>query len=159
MPGWDSNCVKIINPSFSKEENWVGQAKAWAEIRKAELSIQTDKEIIVKETSLKTPSSLPCCGHHWSGNSQKWDLIPLWLETRARTIKNIPTPFPTFTLFPSLFPKSWDRSTTSNPCASERMMKFRLYKDITKVNNLAKYFKFSGRHVSSTMNTCSRRSL
>lgn len=98
--------MKIINPSFSKEEYWVGLAKAWAEIRQAELSIQTDKQIIVRETSLKMPSSLPCCGHHWSGNSQKWKLIPFWLQTRARTINNMPTHFPTFTLrlFLSLFP-------------------------------------------------------
>lgn len=153
--------MKIINPSFSKEEYWVGLAKAWAEIRQAELSIQTDKQIIVRETSLKMPSSLPCCGHHWSGNSQKWKLIPFWFQTRARTINNMPTHFLTFTLrlFLSLFPKSWDRSTTSSPCPSKRMMNFRLYKDITKVNNLAKYFKFAGGHVSSTMNMYSRRSL
>lgn len=66
----------------------------------------------------------------------------------------MPTHFPTFTLrsFLSLFPKSWDRSTVSSPCPSERLMKFRLYKDITKVNNLAKYSKFAGRHKSYTMN-------
>lgn len=70
----------------------------------------------------------------------KWSSIPLWLLTGARTIKDISLHLPTFSgrWCLLLFPESWDRSTIFDPRPSKRVMKFRLFKDIYKGQQIGK---------------------
>ena len=66
-----------------------------------------------------------------------WSSICLWPLTGARTIKGISMHLPTFTgrVCLPLFPRSCNRSTTFNPCPSQRTTKYKLWRTLQRSAN------------------------